>query len=67
MHYVDETQVLHVVFDRYYDASVKSACRVHRANGVSGVYKLTPDCPLSKQNVVLNVTANKVQIINDCR
>ena len=63
MHHLIDIQVLHVVFDRYHELSVKSACCVQRANGVSRVYKLTPDCPLPKQSVVLTVTANKRQII----
>ena len=61
--HVDEAKILHIVFDRYYGTSIKSQCRVQRANGISRVYQLAPDSPLPRQSVTLNVIANKVQII----
>ena len=41
MYFINTTQVLHVVFDRYYEMSIKSYCRTERAKGYSRVYKLT--------------------------
>ncbi len=64
MERVGTTSILHVVFDRYYNASIKSGCRTTRQNGgLSRVYNLTEDSPLPKQALVLNVSANKKQVI----
>ena len=63
MNYLDSTDVLHVVFDRYNSMSAKSSCRTARSKGLSRVYKLSEESPLPKQEMVLNVTANKEQII----
>ncbi len=56
-------QVLHVVFDRYHENSIKSACRMTRSKGLSRVYQLVGESPLPKQAITLTVTANKLQII----
>ena len=61
--YVQTTQILHVVFDRYYNDSIKSCCRTKRAQGFCREYRLTSESPLPKQSIVLKVAANKVQII----
>ena len=48
MRHLYSTKVLHVVFDRYNDNSIKSCCHMQRAKGTSRVYKLSLDCPLPK-------------------
>ena len=63
MHHMSNSQIIHVVFDRYYEASIKSCCRTTRAKGFSRVYKLASESPLPKQSITFNVTANKEQII----
>jgi len=60
---METTTILHVVFDRYYSLSTKSACRTARQKGLSRVYKLTEESPLPKQAMVMNVSANKMQVI----
>ena len=63
MYYINTTQVLHVLFDRYYEMSTKSYCRTERAKGYSRVYRLTEHSPLPKQAITLSCIANKEQII----
>ena len=63
MRYLTRTKVLHVVFDRYLESSIKFCCRRTHAKGFTPVYKLTLISPLPKQAVLLNVSANKQQII----
>ena len=52
-----------LVFDRYYDESIKGLTRKYRDNGTSRVYQLTPVIALPPRDVVLKVTENKVQLI----
>ena len=53
-----------LVFDRYYDHSIKSATRKSRAGKhASRKHILTLDTPLPPQLVVLTVTENKTQLI----
>jgi hypothetical protein len=59
----DNTTVLHVVFDRYFELSTKACCRTGRQKGNSRVFDLTEDTPLPKQSLALNVTDNKKQLI----
>ncbi|KAL8582263.1 hypothetical protein ACOMHN_037020 [Nucella lapillus] len=59
----DNTLVLHVVFDRYFELSTKVCCRTSRQKGNSRVFTLTEDTPLPKQSLVLNMTYNKKQLI----
>ncbi|KAL8616218.1 hypothetical protein ACOMHN_058335 [Nucella lapillus] len=59
----DNTSVLHVVFDRYFELSTKACCRTSRQKGNSRVFTLTEDTPLPKQSLVLNMTYNKKQLI----
>ena len=60
---LDDVQVLHIVFDRYYTLSTKSACRSQRQKGFSRTFTFTEETPLPKQATVLNVSTNKEQII----
>ena len=55
----------YLIFDRYYDDSIKYATRNSRAGKeASRVYQLQFNTPLPPQKVTLTVTANKVQLIN---
>ena len=63
MERVERISILHLVFDRYYNMSIKSGCRTTCQKGLSRVYNLTEDSPLPKQALVLNVSANKKQVI----
>jgi len=60
---MEATTILHVVFDRYFTISTNFGCRTPRQKGLSRVYKLTEESPLPKQAIVLNVSANKKQVI----
>ena len=56
---------VYVVFDRYYKYSIKTATRTSRAgNMASRKHKLTLTTPLPPQNVALNVSENKVQLVD---
>jgi hypothetical protein len=58
-------QDVYLVFDRYYNYSIKSGTRNSRAGKyASRLHKLTAATPLPPQNVVLTVKENKVQIID---
>ena len=59
-----ETQILHIVFDRYYSGSIKTSTRTKRQGNVSRQHKLCKSTPLPKRDVILNSSHNKVQIIN---
>ncbi|KAL8571528.1 hypothetical protein ACOMHN_056823 [Nucella lapillus] len=59
----DNTSVLHVVFDCYFELSTKVCCRTSRQKGNSRVFTLTEDTPLPKESLVLNMTYNKKQLI----
>ena len=63
MRHTESCPAVHVVFDRYNELSTKSCCRLARQKGNSRVYTLKEDTPLPKQSLVLDVTANKQQII----
>ena len=53
-----------LVFDRYYAYSIKGETRNSRAGKkASRVHKLRSDTPLPPQQVVLNVSKNKIQLI----
>ncbi|CAH1798308.1 unnamed protein product [Owenia fusiformis] len=54
---------VYLIFDRYKYNSIKNSTRSSRAQSASRVYKFSSDTPLPAQNVVLNVTENKVQLI----
>ena len=62
MHKLAEKDV-YLVFDRYYDFSIKGGTRCNRAAAGTKQYKLRPDAPLPKQSIILTVTTNKVQLI----
>ena len=54
----------YLVFDRYYEYSIKNATRTTRAGKeASRRHKLDLHTPLPVQKVVLNVTENKMQLI----
>lgn len=54
----------YLVFDRYYEKSIKNATRTARAGKeASRRHKLDLHTPLPAQKVVLNVTENKLQLI----
>ena len=53
-----------LVFDRYFDFSIKSATRSYRGKKATRHHILTLNSPLSPQDAVLNVYQNKVQLIN---
>ena len=55
---------VHLIFDRYFDHSIKGLTRKCRNKGGSRVYQLTPTTPLQPRDVILTVTENKVQLIN---
>ena len=56
---------VYVVFDRYFEYSVKSATRSRRSSEyASRHHRLSLSSPLLPQKVVLTVTENKVQLIN---
>ncbi len=50
-----------LVFDRYYDCSIKTSTRMQRA-GSSRVHNLTPDMPTPSKQVIMSVTKNKVPL-----
>ena len=55
----------YIVFDRYFDKSIKAAMRTERAGKHgSRQHQLTLDTPLPPQTVCLSVTHNKVQLIS---
>ena len=54
---------VYLVFDRYYNDSIKGLTRKNRDIGASRVYQLTADTPLPSRETVLTVTENKVQLI----
>ena len=55
---------VNVIFDRYYEYSIKSSTRTSRTvQPASRRHRLTPSTPLPAQSVVLTVTVNKKQII----
>ncbi len=61
----NNTSDIYVVFDRYYDFSIKSGTRFARAGRhASRRHRLSMNAPLPPQNVVLTVTENKVQLID---
>ena len=65
-HILDKLEkcTVHLVFDRYFDYSIKSNTSSFRAGlEVRRCQKLTLSTPLPSQQVVLNVTENKVQVI----
>ena len=56
---------VYVVFDRYFEYSVKSATRSNRSGQYSSRrHRLSLSSPLPPQKVVLAVAENKVQLIN---
>ena len=55
---------VHIIFDRYYDYSIKSGTRLARGKEATRRHVLHLNSPLPPQNVTLNVTQNKVQLIN---
>lgn len=55
------TQVLHVVFARHNQLSIKSSCPSIRTKGFS--LQLNEESPLPKQGIALKVAANKQQLI----
>lgn len=56
---------VYLIFDRYYDYSIKSGTRTsHAGEQASRHHRLRPDSPLPPQHVILTVTENKVQIID---
>lgn len=63
LQHIQTCQVLHVVFDRYHENSIKSACQMTRSKGLSRVYQLAGESHLPKQAITLTVSANKLQII----
>lgn len=56
---------VYLVFDRYYEYSIKGTTRSYRAGSlVSGCHQIRADAPLTPRNVILSVTENKVQLID---
>ena len=56
---------VYIVFDRYHDYSIKSGTRSCRAGSqASRWHKVSPNTPLPSQKVILNVTENKVKVID---
>jgi len=56
---------VNVIFDRYFEYSMKSATRTSRAvQQASRRHKLTPSAPLPAQTTALTITENKQQIIS---
>ena len=56
---------VNLVFDRYFDYSIKSITRTARAGQeVRQKHQLSLNTPLPPQQVILTVTSNKVQIID---
>ena len=54
---------LYLVFDRYYDFSIKSGTRKGRAGSLAARHhKIRLDTPLPSQKAILNVTENKSQL-----
>ena len=68
VHYISLSLALgdtYLVFDRYYDNSIKQTTRTSRAgNNASRQHQLSLLTPLPPQKVCLTVTKNKVQLIN---
>ena len=60
---MDTTKVLHVVFDRYNQMSIKSASRTERHDGCSPVFTMKDEAPIPGQAMALNIAANKEQLI----
>ena len=61
---MDTMQVLHVVFDRYNQMSVKSASPTARQDGCSRVFTMKDEAPIPRQAMALNVAANNAQLIH---
>ena len=54
----------YLIFDRYYDYSMKCASRSSRGNDGSRVYQLNSSSPLPPQKLTLTVSENKRQLIH---
>ena len=59
---LSESQVLHVVFDRYYKGSIKGATR-NKRRGCVRHHVLSLTTPIPTQQVILNSSHNKAQLI----
>ena len=55
---------VYLIFDRYFEQSIKGLTRKNRDKGGSRVYQLTLLTSLPARDVLLTVTENKVQLIN---
>ena len=55
---------VYLVFDRYYKDSIKGHIRQSRAQNASRTFNLQLNTQVTVQNVILNVTSNKAQLIN---
>ena len=52
-----------LIFDRYYEYSIKSATRSERAKSAGLTYVLSPESPLPARKTILQSVKNKVQLI----
>jgi len=55
---------VYLIFDRYYDFSIKSGTRKCQGSQAARYLKFRPDTPLASQKVMLNVEENKFQLID---
>ena len=54
---------VYLIFDRYFETSIKNQTRSDRSHGVTGRYTLSVGTELPPQKAVLAVTDNKKQLI----
>ena len=55
---------VHLVFDRYYEYSIKSAARIERAKSATVAYVLNLESPSPTKSIILESAKNKVQLID---
>ena len=55
---------VHLVFDRYYEFSIKSATHSERVESANVAYVLNLESPLPKKSIILKSPKSKVQLIN---
>ena len=55
---------IHLVFDRYYEYSIKSATCIERAKSTNVAYVLNLESPLSTKSISLKSIKSKVQLIH---
>ena len=62
---IDKLKVtdVYLIFDWYYDDSIKDLTRFNHDTGANCVYHLTLDTPIQSNDFILKVSENKEQLI----